>query len=58
MDQILLTQKVSDKNHEAQEFMDSNYSANNFYEVEKTSLEETKEKLDWHNCAFQYENKN
>ena len=58
MDEILLTQKVSAKNHEAPEFLDSDYDANDLYEVDKTSLEETKEKLDWCKRAFEYENKN
>ena len=48
MYEILLneTQKVSAKNHEAQEFMDSDYDSNNLYQVEKISFEDTKEKLD------------
>ena len=60
MDEILLnkTQKVSATNHEAPEFMDSGYNANNVYQVDKISLEDTKEKLDWCKCAFEYENKN
>ena len=47
MYEILLneTQKVSAKNHEAQEFMDSDYDANNLYQVEKISFEDTKENL-------------
>ena len=43
---ILLIQKVSATNHEAQTFLDSDYYANDLYEVDKISLEETKEKLD------------
>ena len=57
MDEIILTKKVSATNHEAQEFLDSDYNVNNLYEVEKTSLEETKEKLDWRKRAFEYEKK-
>ena len=53
MDEILLTQEVIATNHEAPEFMDSDYDANDLYEVEKTSLEETKEKLDWHKRALE-----
>ena len=36
--------------------MDSDYDANDLYEVEKMSLEETK-KLDWLKRAFKYEKK-
>ena len=43
MDEILLTQKVSDTNHEVPKFLDSDYNANNLYRVDKMSLEETKE---------------
>ena len=46
IDEIILTQKVSATNHEAPEFLDSDYDANNLYEVEKMSLEETKENVD------------
>ena len=42
VDEILLTQKVSATNHESPEFLDSYYDANNLYQVEKMSLEETK----------------
>ena len=53
MDEILLTQKVSAKNHEAPEFLDSDYDAKNLYQVDKMSLEETKEKLDWRKRVFE-----
>ena len=46
MDDILLTQKVSATNHEAPEFLDSDYNANVFYEAEKMVLEETEENID------------
>ena len=46
MDEILLTQKVSAINHETPEFMDSGYNTNGLYNVEKISLEETKENID------------
>ena len=42
MGEIILTQKVSDTNHEAPEFLDSDYDVNNLYEVDKMSLEDTK----------------
>ena len=35
--------------------MDSDYDAHDLYQVDKTGLEETKEKLDWSNRAFEYE---
>ena len=46
MDAIILTEKVSATSNEEPEFLDSDYDANNFYEVDKMSLEETKERLD------------
>ena len=58
MDEIIPTQKVSATNHEAPEFMDSDYGANNLYEVDKMSLEETKEKLERRQRAFEDEKKN
>ena len=58
MYEILLTQKVSAENHEAPEFLESDYDANYLYQVDHMSLEETKEKLDWCKRAFEYENKN
>ena len=38
----MLTQKVSAINHEAPEFLDSDYDAKYLYKVEKLILEETK----------------
>ena len=46
MDEILLTQKVSATNHEAIFFLDSDYDANDLYEVGKMSLEDKKENID------------
>ena len=46
MNEILLTQKVSAKKNEAPEFLDSDYDANDLYQVNKVSLEETKENID------------
>ena len=40
VDEILLTQKVSAINHEAPEFLDSDYDANDLYEVDKMSIED------------------
>ena len=59
MDKILLNeaQKVSAINHGAPEFLDSNYNANNLYQVDKMSLEETKEIIDWNKRAFEYKKK-
>ena len=45
MDGILLKQKVSDTNHEAPGFVESDYDAKYLYKVDKMSLEETKENL-------------
>ena len=45
MDEILPTKKSSATNHEAPEFLDSDYDANDLYEVDKMSLEETKKSL-------------
>ena len=58
MDEIILTQKVSATDHEALEFLDSDYGANDLYEVDQMSLEETKENIDWYKRAFEYESKN
>ena len=38
-------QKVSAKNHEAPELLDTDYDANDLYQVDKMSLTENKEKL-------------
>ena len=49
--EIILTKK-SATNHEAPKFLDSDYDAEYLYEVEKMSLEETKEKLDLRKRVF------
>ena len=46
VDEILLTKKVNATNHEAPEFLDSDYDENDLYQVDKMSLKETREKLD------------
>ena len=38
--------------------MDSDYDANNLYQVDKMSLEDTKEKNDFRKRAFEYNKKN
>ena len=45
MDDILLneTKKVSAMNHEAPEILENYYDENDLYQVENTSLDETKE---------------
>ena len=58
MDEIILTQKVSATNQEAPEFLNSDYYANDLYKVEKMSLEETKEKIEWRKRDFEDEKKN
>ena len=60
MDESLLngTQKLSATDHEASKFLDFDYNANGLYQVDKMSLEETKEILDWSKHAFEYEKKN
>ena len=47
MDEILLneTQEVSDTSHKALEFLKSKSDTNDFYQVDKISLEETKAKI-------------
>ena len=57
VDVILLTQKVSATNHEAQEFLDSDYYAKILYQDDKMSLEETKENIDWRKISFEYKRK-
>ena len=54
VDEIILTQKVSATNHEVPEFLGSDYDANDFYEVEKISLEKKKKELDWRKREFEY----
>ena len=56
VDEILLneTQKVSAE-REAPEFLDSGFDDNGLYQVGKMILEETKDKLEWHKRAFEYE---
>ena len=60
MDEILLneTQKISATNHEAPEFLDSDYDAKDLCQVDRISLEETREKTDWRKRAFEYKKKN
>ena len=38
--------------------MDSEYDAKYLYKIDKMSMEETKEKLDWSKREFEYEKKN
>ena len=45
MDEIVLTQKVSSTNHEAPEFLDSDYDVNNLYEVKIRVLNRLKKIL-------------
>ena len=45
MDETTLKKKVSATNHEAPEFLDSDYDANDLYQVDKMSLEETNKNL-------------
>ena len=54
VDEIIIneTQNISATNHEAPEFMDSDYYANDLYQVGKMSFEETKEKLYRRECVF------
>ena len=59
VDKILLneTQKLSAA-REAPEFWDSDYDDNYLYQVERMSLEDNKEKIDWHKHAFECKQKN
>ena len=45
-------------NHEAQEFLDSDYDANYLYEVEKISLEVKKVNINWLKREFEDKKKN
>ena len=60
MDEILLneTQKISATDHEVPEFLDSDYDAKYLCQVDRISLEDTREKTDWSKRAFEYKNKN
>ena len=59
VDEILMTenQKISAA-REAPEVLDSDYDEKNLYQVDKMSLKETKEKLDWCKGAFEYKQNN
>ena len=59
MVEILLneTQIVISTNNETPEFLDSDYDANDLYQVDKMSLEDTKEKIYWRKRAFEYKKK-
>ena len=57
MDEIILTPKVHATNYEATGFLDSDYGANDLYEGDKMSLEETKENLDGYKNVFEYRKK-
>ena len=50
------SKKVSSVNHEAPEFLESDYDANNLSKVENMSLDETKEKMEWQKSALEYKN--
>ena len=41
---VVESKNLSSVNHEAPEFLESDYDANNLYQVENMSLDETKEK--------------
>ena len=58
VDDILLneTQKVIAAK-EVPEFLESDYDDNELYQVEKMSLEGTKEKIEWCKRTFKYEQK-
>ena len=59
VDEILLneTQKLSAEK-EAPELLDSYYDENDLYQVETTSIEETKEKIEWGKLGFEFKQKN
>ena len=40
------SKKIGAVNHEAPEFLESDYDANGLYQVENMSLDETKEKME------------
>ena len=55
VDEVILieTQKVSAINHEALEFLDSDYDANYLYQVDKMSIEDNRERLYWRKRVFE-----
>ena len=59
MDEILINeiQKISAA-REAQELLDSGFNENGLYQVDKMSLEDTNEKLEWRNRVFECEQNN
>ena len=50
------SKKVCAINHEVPEFLESDYDANDLYQVDNISLDETKEKMEWRKHALEYEN--
>ena len=53
---MVKSQKVSAVNHDAPEFLESAYDANDLYQVENMSLVETKAKIELRKPALEYEN--
>ena len=56
MDEILLNEpkKVSDVNHEATEFLESDHNENGLYQVENMIIDKAKEKIKWSKRALEY----
>ena len=50
------SKKLSSVNHEAPEFLEIYYDANNLYQVENISIDKTKEKMEWRKRALEYKN--
>ena len=49
------SKKVSAMNHEAPEFLESDYNDNDLYKVENMSIGDTKEKTEWRKRSLEYE---
>ena len=49
------SRKVIAIDHEAPEFLESDYDTNDLYQVENISLDETKEKMEWRKRVLEYE---
>ena len=58
MDEIILNGRRKKPAREAQDISDSDCNDNDIYQIEETSFEETKEKLEWRECAFEFQQQN
>ena len=51
---MIESKKLSSVNHEAPKLLESDYDANDLYQVGNVTLDESKEKMEWCKRAFGY----